>query len=205
MRLYKRTRPRKLKRLKSSSPRARKSRRSNIFDGFKGSLGTGAVVVAVISIVAVAMLFASRGTQEPTEAAAVAMTDAQSDVTLPAKNVAATSGPARRAGVETTADTPDAEPSNASVAKRPPVTIAGCLERADESFRLTDTTGADAPKSRSWKSGFLRKGAAAVEVSDPTHGTRLANHVGQRVSVTGMLTERQMEVWSLRRVSGTCG
>jgi hypothetical protein len=203
MRLHKKTRT---KRLKSSSPRARKSRRSNIFDGFKGSLGTGAVVVAVISVVAVAMLLASHGTSETSDAAVVA-TDAQAEMATPVKNVAATSGPARRATADAPAETPEPDASaDTTTAKRSPITIAGCLERADAAaFRLTDTAGADAPKSRSWKSGWMRKGSAAVQLTDPTHGMRLANHVGQRVSVTGMLNERQMEVWSLRRVSATCG
>jgi hypothetical protein len=202
MRLHKKTRT---KRLKSSSPRARKSRRSNIFDGFKGSLGTGAVVVAVISVVAVAMLLAARGTSEMGDAAVVA-TDAQAEMATPVKNVAATSGPAKRATADATTETPEPDASaDTATAKRSPVTIAGCLERADEAFRLTDTTGADAPKSRSWKSGWMHKGAASVQLTDPTQGMRLANHVGQRVSVTGMLNERQMEVWSLRRVSATCG
>ena len=59
-------------------------------------------------------------------------------------------------------------PANAAVtastevtvaAKAPPVTVTGCLERTDEGFRMKDTSGADAPKSRSWKSGFLKKGS----------------------------------------------
>ena len=41
------------------------------------------------------------------------------------------------------------------------VTLTGCLERDDETFRLKNTTGDDAPKARSWRSGFLRKRAAA--------------------------------------------
>src|SRR5262249_1778849 len=42
------------------------------------------------------------------------------------------------------------------------VTINGCLEMTvdQDQFRLTDTGGAGAPKARSWKSGFLKKGSA---------------------------------------------
>jgi hypothetical protein len=85
-----------------------------------------------------------------------------------------------------------------------PVTIAGCLEGADGRFRLTDTAGANAPKSRSWKSGFLKKGSASIELSDAASAFHLSDHVGRRVSVTGMLNDREMRVHSLRRVAASC-
>jgi hypothetical protein len=84
------------------------------------------------------------------------------------------------------------------------VTIAGCLAQDGESFRLKDTSGADVPRSRSWKSGFLKKSPAAVEVVDASHRLRLTNHVGERVSVTGTITEGEMQVRSLRRVANSC-
>ena len=83
-------------------------------------------------------------------------------------------------------------------------TVSGCLDRSDESFRLKDTSGADAPKARSWKSGFLRKSAASIDVVDATHRLRLANHVGQRVSLTGTLEDRSMQARSLQRIAGSC-
>ena len=84
------------------------------------------------------------------------------------------------------------------------VTIEGCLERADDSFRLTDTAGTNAPTSRSWKSGFLKKRPATVEVRDSVKRVNLASHVGQRVSVTGTMVDRQMRVGSLQRISPSC-
>ena len=63
--------------------------------------------------------------------------------------------------------------------------------------------GADAPKSRSWKSGFLKKGSAPIEVVDAAHRLKLTDHVGQRVSVTGRLVDREMQVRSLQRVSAS--
>jgi hypothetical protein len=86
-----------------------------------------------------------------------------------------------------------------------PVTIAGCLERDDDTFRLRDTSGAAAPKSRSWKSGFMRKSPSAVAVHDPAKRLNLSQHVGSRVSVTGTLDGSTIEGRSLRRVAGTCG
>ena len=83
-------------------------------------------------------------------------------------------------------------------------TVSGCLERSDEAFRLKDTSGANAPKARSWKSGFLRKTAAPIDVVDATHRLRLSNHVGHRVSLTGTLEDRSMQARSLQRIAGTC-
>lgn len=100
---------------------------------------------------------------------------------------------------------PDVEVASKTVAPElSAVTITGCLERDDETFRLKETTGLDAPKSRSWKSGFLKKGSASVEVVDAAHRLHLTDHIGQRVSITGMLVDREMEGRSLRRVAASC-
>ena len=85
------------------------------------------------------------------------------------------------------------------------VTIVGCLERSDESFRLTDTVGEDAPAARSWKSGFLKKKKARLEVIDSVKRLNLASHVGERVSVTGTLVEKEIHAGSLQRVAASCG
>jgi hypothetical protein len=89
-------------------------------------------------------------------------------------------------------------------AQTSPVTITGCLEQDNEAFRLKDTTGVDAPKSRSWKSGFLKKKAASIEVVDRANRLQLTSHVGERVVLTGMLVDREMQVRSLRRVAASC-
>jgi ABC-type uncharacterized transport system auxiliary subunit len=85
------------------------------------------------------------------------------------------------------------------------VTLTGCLEeRKDHTFRLKDATGADAPKSRGWKSGFLKKGSATIDLVDSANRTKLESHVGQQISVTGMLADREMQVRSLQRVAESC-
>jgi hypothetical protein len=84
------------------------------------------------------------------------------------------------------------------------VTIAGCLAQDGESFRLKDASGAEVPRSRSWKSGFLKKSPSAVEVVDVSHRLKLTNHVGERVSVTGTIMDGEMQVRSLRRVATSC-
>jgi hypothetical protein len=84
------------------------------------------------------------------------------------------------------------------------VTITGCLERSDETFKLTDTSGTNSPTSRSWKSGFLKKRPAHIEVVDSVKRLNLASHVGERVSVTGTLVDREMHAGSVQRVSSSC-
>ena len=82
-------------------------------------------------------------------------------------------------------------------------TIAGCLTQDDGRFVLKNVSGEDAPKSRSWKSGFLRKRSQTIELIDQAGTKRLAPYVGQRIETTGVLEEREMRVKSLR-VQGAC-
>jgi hypothetical protein len=84
------------------------------------------------------------------------------------------------------------------------VTISGCLEHDGGTFRLKDTNGVSAPKARSWKSGFLKKGSAKIEVIDSGNRLKLHDHVGQRVSVSGMLEDREMHARSVQRVATFC-
>ena len=98
-----------------------------------------------------------------------------------------------------------AETSAASTtAKAPVATLEGCLERNGDAFRLKDTSGADAPKARSWKSGFLKKGSATVDVLDASDSLALAKRVGTRVSVSGTLVDRQMQAHAIHRLASSC-
>ena len=133
---------------------------------------------------------------------------------------AATSGvhsdkAAANAAVKSFAAPPTASPAEAPAAvvesaanerlqKSAPVTITGCLERNAGAFRLKDTAGENAPKARSWKSGFLKKRSASIEVIDAGNRAKLPTHVGQRVSLTGMIVDREMQVHSLQRVAASC-
>jgi hypothetical protein len=137
-----------------------------------------AIMIAVIGVLAIAMLFAAR------QPAAHGTRQASHTVAAPA--VAESSAPA------------------AAVKATPAVTITGCLEQDDESFRLKDTEGADAPRSRSWKTGFLKKSSASIEVVDAANHLKLPKYVGQRVSVTGVLVDREMKARTLQRVATSC-
>ena len=87
----------------------------------------------------------------------------------------------------------------------PEVTITGCLEAsANDRFRLTDTEGANAPKARSWRSGFLKKRPAAVDLVGAPDVGALQTQVGKRVAITGVQTNRELKVNSVRLVSPSC-
>ena len=94
--------------------------------------------------------------------------------------------------------------SNAASRTATSVTITGCVANDEETFWLKDTSGADAPKSRNWKSGFLKKRPAPVALLDATHALKLPNYVGQRVAATGTLVNREMRAQSLQRVGSSC-
>ena len=83
-------------------------------------------------------------------------------------------------------------------------TIGGCLVHDDGMFKLKDTDGSHAPKSRSWKSGFIKKGSARIELIDASHRVDFTSHVGYRVSVSGMLADREMQVRSIKGGTERC-
>jgi hypothetical protein len=91
-------------------------------------------------------------------------------------------------------------------ASQAPVTITGCLEvTADgDQFRLTDTEGDGAPKARGWRSGFLRKRPAAVELSELRDPAAARRYVGHRVAATGVLASRALRVRSLQSAGSVC-
>ena len=97
---------------------------------------------------------------------------------------------------------PSTEVASAQEARA--ITITGCLVRNDDGFRLKDTEGDTAPRSRSWKSGFLKRTNRSVDVVDARNQFGLADHVGERVNATGTLVDGDMQLRSLRRAAGSC-
>ena len=198
-------RMRKPVRLKKSAPRSKKSTR------LTASVGRQAAVLAVIGVVAAAaMLFATRRSSPQS---VVAATDFQQEKVAAHARAKNASEPAPAgAALDTTlvADrtaanvAADESAASGPVQKISPVTITGCLEGAHDGFRLKDTSGADAPKARSWKSGFLKKSSPSIEVVDAANRLQLPAHVGQRVSVTGVLVDREMNARSLKRIAASC-
>lgn len=197
--------------------RAKKSKSTSVkkAPGTNAAFGTRAVAVVAICFIGAAIIIgASSSFPAPTPAARL---DAPSDYapemakkTSGSRPAAAGVGTAGTSGRDTFTETPrlgdsaDGEPPIAIPPVAPPVTITGCLEREDDGFRLRDASGAGAPRSRSWKSGFLKKGSASVALVDSPKKLRLPDHVGERVSLTGVLVDREMQVRSLHRVAGSC-
>jgi hypothetical protein len=87
-----------------------------------------------------------------------------------------------------------------------PVTLTGCLEVSvdRDEFRLSDTDGIDAPKSRSWRTGFLKKRPTPVALVEAPDPRGLQIQVGKRVAATGRLVDRELIVSSVRVVSPSC-
>ena len=96
-----------------------------------------------------------------------------------------------------------AEPKGTTASSRSTVTMTGCIEKRGDSFRLTDTEGDAAPRSRSWKFGFIRRGTVPLDLVDGGQ-TAPFRHVGERVLVTGTLDDRELTLRSLRRVTDSC-
>jgi hypothetical protein len=155
---------------------------------------TAAIGLIVVCIVGTAILIAARSA-EPTAAAAPAAAAAATAPVRTAPVVRTSAANARAA----------AKAQGTAAAKAAsPVTIEGCLVQDDETFRLKNTSGDDAPKGRSWKSGFLHKGAKTLEVVDARHRLNLSKHIGERVSVTGMLDDNELQGSTLKRVADAC-
>ena len=106
--------------------------------------------------------------------------------------------------MSSTASAPAAAAIEASAVD--PVTITGCLEvsASDDRFRLTDTEGESVPKARSWRSGFLKKRPAAIDLVGVSDARALEMQVGKKVAATGVLTNRSLQINSVRVVSPHC-
>lgn len=206
MRVKKSTRVRKSRRVKKSSlaksfARVKKSSLAKRFARVKSSMhltreiGATAIVAAVFCVAAGAMLIAVLQSREPANPPTAS---ARSRILPTEVRLLDTPDPA------TSNVVPEQSAPKAAAAEPSPVTVTGCLEMNKETFRLKNTTGTDAPKARSWKSGFLKKNPAPIHVVDAANRVQLPNHVGQRVVVTGTLVDREMQVRSLRRVATSC-
>lgn len=153
------------------------------------------IAIVMVAFIAVAGLVLAAYQATPSKAA-----------TTPAVQPAATTESAAPVQKSTTKKPSAGHAANANGTAQAPerVTITGCLEQNHDTFKLKDTEGVDAPKSRNWKTGFLTKHSASVTLLDEKNRMKLGNHVGERVSVTGMLSEHEIDVRSISRVANTC-
>jgi hypothetical protein len=175
--------------------------------GLTTAIGPKATTALVICVIAGGLMVAAQQQEDarknnppPTAFVEMAPMPGAKRAAAPKNAPAASPSPAA-SPVVGTVGTPAAAPAAAKGAR---VTVVGCLEEDGAAFKLTDTTGADAPKARSWKSGFLKKGAAPVKLVGSSNALSLASHLGRRVSVTGTLANREMHAHAMHRVSGSC-
>jgi hypothetical protein len=157
------------------------------------------IVMLMLIVAAGGLLIASRESSNAPAAATPAVTAA---VMTPSATDGKKSTAVTASTSPETATAPAAAAPAAATAK--PVSITGCLQRNDNGFVLKNTEGTAAPKARSWKSGFLKRSTSSVELTDTANAAHLASHVGQRVTVTGPLEDRDMRVVSLHRVAASC-
>ena len=66
------------------------------------------------------------------------------------------------------------------------VTMIGCLESDGSKYRLADVQGNQAPKGRSWKTGFVTKKTKNIDLVGAPASLKLQDHVGHKVSVSGL-------------------
>ena len=92
--------------------------------------------------------------------------------------------------------------SAAAAAPIDTVTISGCLDIDGKSAWLKNATGVDAPRTRSWRSGFLKKRSSRIALVDGPSSAEAYD--GRPVSVTGVLVDREMRVSSLKPIAGDC-
>ena len=183
------------------------SKRKKASRFFGSKLRTAVVAIGIVTLTGAVMLLAARATSEtaspapqPNRAEEPADKSTEPVKKSSTPKPASSAVPVKGAPVAS-ATAPSGVPARATDDE--PVTVTGCLALDNQEYRLTDTEGEDAPKSRSWKSGFLKKHAANLEVLDAAN-LRLATHLGQRVTVTGVVTDRKMQARSLVVAARSC-
>jgi hypothetical protein len=126
----------------------------------------------------------------------------------PAKAAPAKSAPAKAAPAK--AAPAKAAPAKvaAKVAVEPvdpnSVTMIGCLESDGNNYRLADVQGNLAPKGRSWKTGFVTKKTKNIDLVGAPSSLKLKDHVGRKVSVSGLRDdETHLKARSIRQL-GSC-
>jgi len=168
----------------------------------------GPVPVAVIARARVPRALPEKPKQTPI----VTTTSSPADSALSPPPAVAAASSGEESAAKTAASAPaTSAPAVASTAppdatSQVPVTITGCLETTvdEDQFRLTDTEGADAPKARSWRSGFLKKRSTPVELVELSDPVGMRKYVGRRVVATGLLTSRELRVRSLQSAGSSC-
>ena len=143
---------------------------------------TVAGTAALAILLATVQIDASAQSKTPVKAPATA---------APAKPAPAKTAPAKAAPAKAVA----AKPVPAKVAAAPvavvpvdpnTITMIGCLESDGSNYRLADVQGNQAPKGRSWKTGFITKKTKPIDLVGAPASLKLQDHIGHKVSVSGL-------------------
>lgn len=158
-----------------------------------------AAVGAVAALGAIVLFIAA-------QPAAVSKADAQKP-TAPkpvAQRPTAQNPPVQDAAVQNLVAQKSATKSTES--SNPSVTVSGCLQADGKAFKLTDVKGPQAPKGRSWKTGFIKKTTKNnVEVVSASSNVKLMDHVGRQVTVVGVTADDdQIKATSIKRMAASC-
>lgn len=85
------------------------------------------------------------------------------------------------------------------------MTLTGCLKMDGDQYELTNLKGSQAPKGRSWKSGFIKKAPKNVQVVPASTSLTLWDHVNRQVSVVGVKDgDTHLRASSIKRVAASC-
>ncbi len=85
------------------------------------------------------------------------------------------------------------------------VTLTGCLRADGNKFVLTHLQGEQAPKGRSWKTGFVKKTTRDIEVVSAASGPKLKDQVGHQVTLTGVKdSDTHVQARSIKRLGASC-
>ena len=96
-------------------------------------------------------------------------------------------------------------PKQATTAPSPSITLTGCLEADGRKFMLTHPEGHQAPKGRSWKTGFVTKKTKNVEVVGASSTVKLGDHPGRRVTVVGAIDrDTHLTARSIKQLAASC-
>ena len=134
-----------------------------------------------------------RGMASTAAFCAIAMVAGQAHLSAQSKPAAAKPAPAKVVAKQ------------AAPAPSPSITLTGCLEADGRKFVLTDPEGSQAPKGRSWKTGFVTKKAKNVEVVGASSSVKLGDHLGRKVIVVGAIDRNtHLTARSIKQMAASC-
>jgi hypothetical protein len=109
------------------------------------------------------------------------------------------------AAVAVSSPAPAKSSKRAAASRADMVTYVGCLRAEDHGgrFLLTDISGPNAPRARSWKTAFIMKRSVNMEVTGGRN-IKLRENAGKLVRVTGRRSGDDLRADSLAFAGAVC-